>query len=411
MKMLQGNQAKQQTILVGMDGGVESTVAAYLLKKQGLNVVGLGVVFHEYSYKSLSVWTPKSLENIKKICNQLEIPFYGTNINSLFYSRVLEPVVSTRLAAEQFEPVIAWNKILIETLIEKAKVVGATGIATGHKAKVFKNQKSGVYSLLVPADVANDETYGLSRLSQDELSKLIFPLAEIKQNEILKIANLLGITFAKDDIENKKRRKKSLFRTDFIEVVERFSAPTLRKEGRILSYRDGTTICEHDGVHLYHLNQEGIVGKKGFAVDKTLSVIRINPRQQDVIVDNIERYHYTHCRLMRFSHDPAMDLSKPLQCFVQTKSSGAKLPCKLYFKNNRAVVVEFEDEQEGVCPRGGYLVFYNRRAIGATVIGSGVVRSSGYFDDEEYRTYPKTRAEDDEFDEDEPKKKKIHLEF
>ncbi len=401
----------QKTVLVGMDGGIESTVAAYLLKKQGLNVVGLGIVFHEYPYKSLTVWTPKSLEGIKKICNQLEIPFYGTNINSLFYSRVIEPVVSTRLAAEQFEPVIAWNKILIETLLEKAKLVGADHIATGHKAKAFKNQASGVYSLLVPTDISLDETYGLSRLTQEELSKIIFPLAEIKHNEVLKISNLLGITYVKDDLQNKKRRKGFLFNKYFNEVVEKFTAPSLRKEGRIISFRDGTTIVEHDGVHHYHLNQEEIFGKKASPIDKALKVIRINPKQQDVFVDYPDKYHYTHCRLMRFSHDPSMDLSKPISCYVQMESAGPKVPCKLFFKNNRAVVVEFEVPQEGVCPRGGYQVFYNKRAIGATVIGSGVVRSSGFFEDGEYRVYPKTREEEESFDEDKPVKKKIHLEF
>lgn len=406
----QSNSSKM-TVLIGMDGGIESTVAAYLLKKQGLNVIGLGIVFHELPYKSLTVWSPQSLESIKKICNQLEITFYGTSIYSLFYSRVLEPVVSTRLAAEQFEPVIAWNKILIETLVEKAKLVGADAIATGHKAKVFKNQNTGVFSLLAPADLANDETYGLSRLSQDELSKLVFPLSEIKQTEILKISNLLGIKFVKDDAENKKRRKTFLYNKYFDEVVEKFTAKSLRKEGRIINFRDGNTLVEHDGVHLYHLNQDNIVGKKDTPIDKTLKVVRINPRRQDVYVDYPEKYFYTHCRLMRFSHDPSMDLSKPLGCYVQMESSGAKVPCKLYFKNNRAVVVEFEEEVTGVCPRGGYLVFYNKRGIGALVIGSGIVRSSGYFEDGEYRKYPKTREEEESFDEEAQKPKKIHLEF
>ncbi len=405
------SSSNQKTVLVGMDGGIESTVAAYLLKKQGLNVIGLGVVFHEYPYKSLSVWNPKSLEDIKKICNQLEITFYGTNITSLFYSRVIEPVVSTRLAAEQFEPVIAWNKILVETLLEKAKLVGADNIATGHKAKVFKNQKNGIYSLLVPTDVTLDETYGLSRLSQEELGKLIFPLAEIKHSEVVKISSLLGITFVKDDLENKKRRKGFLFNKYFNEVVEKFTAPSLRKEGRIINFRDGTTLVEHTGVHRYHLNQEGLVGKKDVAIDKSLIVVKINPRQQDVYVDYPGKYFYTHCRLMRFSNDPSMDLSKPINCFVQTESAGAKVPCKLYFKNNRAVVVEFETPQEGVCPRGGYQVFYNKRGVGALVIGSGVVRSSGFFQDGEYRVYPKSREEEEAFDEDQPVKKKVHLEF
>lgn len=409
--MNNNSNAKPKTVLVGMDGGIESTVAAYLLKKQGLNVIGLGVVFHEYPYKSLSVWNPNSLDEIKKICNQLEITFYGTNINSLFYSRVIEPVVSTRLAAEQFEPVIAWNKTLVETLLAKAKLVGADIIATGHKAKVFKNQKSGVYSLLVPTDITLDETYGLSRLSQEELSKLVFPLAEIKHNEVVKISNLLGITFVKDDLQNKKRRKSFLFNKYFNEVVEKFTAPSLRKEGRIINFRDGTTLVEHSGVHHYHLNQSELIGKKDVAIDKSLTVVRINPRKHDVFVDMPEKYHYTHCRLMRFSNDPSMDLSKPINCYVQTASAGPKLPCKLFFKNNRAVVVEFEEPQEGVCPRGGYQVFYNKRGVGATVIGSGVVRNSGFFLDGKFRVYPMSREEEENYEEDKVVKSKNQLEF
>lgn len=402
---------KSKTVLVGMDGGIESTVAAYLLKKQGMNVVGLGIVFHEYEYESFKVWNPGNLDNVKAMCDQLEIPFYGTNVSSLFYSRLIEPVVSTRLAGEKFEPIIAWNKILVETLLEKAKMLKADYIATGHKAKVFKNQKSGVYSLLVPNDIEFDETYGLSRLSQPELSKLLCPLAEIKYVEVNKISGLLGLKFIKNDKENKELRKSFFSSNDFISAVEKFTAQSLRKEGSIISFREDTTLCEHHGVHLYELNQSNIPCKGNYIVDKNLHVIKIYPGKQLVYVDFIDKHYYTHCRLMRFSHDEGMDLSKPLKCYVQSAPGGKKSACLLYFKNNRSVVVEFSEKQIGQCPRGGYQVFYNKQGLGGKVLGSGVVRTSGYFEDGEFRTYPMNRDEEEATSDDKETVEKVAFEF
>ena len=402
------NPKDQKTVLVGMDGGLESTVAAYLLKKQGLNVIGLGIIFHEYQYKSFRSWNPASLEDIKVMCDQMEIPFYGTNVASLFYSRVMEPVVSTKLAGEQFEAIIAWNKVLIETLLNKAEQLNADFIATGHMAKVFKNQKNGVFSLLVPNDIECDETYGLSRLSQKELGKLVFPLAEIKNSEVKKIANLLGLKFLKDNERTKKARKKFIYSHDFVDVVEKYSPASLRREGTVINYNDESTMGEHDGVHLYHLNQSDIQIKGHNQPDKSMHVIKIYPGKQLLYLDYIDKYYFTHCRLMRFSHDPSMDLSKPQKCYVQIKANGEKLGCTLYFKNNRSVVVEFDEEQKGLCPRGGYQVFYNKKALGGKVIGSGVVRHSGYFDeDNEFRTLKKSKIEQ-ELTNDEDAKRKIN---
>lgn len=394
------------TVLIGMDGGLESTVAAYLLKKQGLNVIGLGIIFHEYDYESFKIWNPGDLEKVKAMCDQLEIPFYGTNVSTLFYARVMEPVVSTKLAGESFEAIIAWNKVLIETLLEKSKQLNADFIATGHMAKVFKNQKSGIFSLLAPNDLESDETYGLSRLSQPELSKLIFPLSEIKNSEAVKIAKLLGVNFLKDNKKNKELRKNFFYSSDFVEIVEKFSPSTLRKEGTVINYNDESTMGEHNGVHLYHLNQSEVQIKGSTQVDKNLHVIKIYPGKQLVYLDYIEKHYYTHCRLMRFSHDPTMDLSKPIKCYVQVGPNQDKLPCLLFFKNNRTVVVEFETEIKGQCPRGGYQVFYNKKGIGGKVIGSGVVRHSGFFDDNgEFRTLPKSKIEEEIIGDDDNKKK------
>ena len=384
------------TVLVGMDGGLESTVAAYLLKKQGFNVIGLGIIFHEYDYESFKTWNPADLDKVKAICTQMEIPFYGTNVSTLFYARVIEPVISTKLAGENFEAIIAWNKVLIETLLEKSKQLNADFISTGHMAKVYKNQKNGVYNLLAPNDVTCDETYGLSRLSQPELSKLVFPLSEIKNTEVEKISKLLGVTFHKDNKTNKELRKNFFYSSDFVDVVERFSPSSLRKEGTVINYNDESTMGEHDGVHFYHLNQSDIQIKDSVQVDKKLQVIKIYPGKQLVYLDYIDRHFYTHCRLMRFSCDPSMDLSKPLKCYVQVGPNTEKISCKLEFKNNRAVVVEFEEKMNGQCPRGGYQVFYNKKGIGGKVIGSGVVRHSGFFDDENvFRTLPKSKLEEE----------------
>ena len=178
MKSSSKGPQNNKTVLIAMTGGVESTVAAYLLKKQGYKLIGIGLqLFAEGDeagpFADVAVL---DLNKIKSICNYLDIPFYAVNAVDLFADRVLDPLVGRVLSGQTFEPLVFLNSVLLEVLNEKAKKFQTNLIATAHYAKVLKNQKTGSFELMVANDLEFDQSYYLANIKQNHLENLILPL-------------------------------------------------------------------------------------------------------------------------------------------------------------------------------------------------------------------------------------------
>ncbi len=154
-----------------MTGGVESTVAAYLLKKQGYRCIGIGLQLFADGEEAgpFADVAVLDLNKIKGICNYLDIPFYAVNAADIFTDKVLDPLVGRVLSGQTFEPLVFLNSVLLEVLLEKAKKFQTTLVATAHYAKVLKNQKTGAFELMVANDLEFDQSYSLARLEQKHL--------------------------------------------------------------------------------------------------------------------------------------------------------------------------------------------------------------------------------------------------
>jgi tRNA-specific 2-thiouridylase len=395
------------TVLIAMTGGIESTVSAYLLKKQGYKCIGVGLqLFNEDEeagpFADMAVI---DLERVKSICNYLDIPFYGVNASELFSDKVLDPLVGRILSGQTFEPLVYLNAVLLEVLLEKADKFQAAFVATAHYAKVLKNQKSGAFELFVANDLENDQSYSLAKLEQKHLERLLLPLSEIRKKEVEKISKLINIEFLP---RIKSKYAHIMHDPRMVALVEERAPKDLRRPGTIYDYRSDTSICEHQGIHQYHVGQTNLMMEKKneLQIDPLKQVVSIVPFKGNIFIDYPNKLKYNKMALNQFQSVPNMDLSLPISCFVKTAAKGEKVPCRLYFKNNDMVLVEFNEEREGLLIPGQFAVFYTKKSDRAKILGSGVVEVAGMFDETNYNTLPDKR--EDTGDDNEPTKQNAH---
>lgn len=388
-------KASKQTVLIGMTGGLESTVAAYLLKKQGYRCIGIGLQLFGPSEDPgpFAEVVVSDLNKVKSICTYLDIPFYAVNAKEMFADMVLDPVVGRILSGQTFEPMVFLNLVLMEVLLAKCAKFNTHLMASGHYAKVLKNQKTGSYELLVANDLEHDQSYFLSRLGQKHLEQLILPLSEIRKKEVEKIGELIKVDYLKrpkinvHDIMRDPRMSR---------LIEARSAKDLRRTGSIYDHNGENAICEHTGIHRFYIGQKGLPSKQEPPIDPLKEVISIIPFKGNVFIDYPDRLKHTHALVCRFIPSANLDITLPLSVYVKITSSGQKIPCKLYFKNNDICLVDFESERPGILVAGQFFVFYSRVLEKGKIIGSAIVEVGGIFEDGEFKTLPVYKRDSDE---------------
>lgn len=388
-------KVSNQTVLIAMTGGLESTVAAYLLKKQGYRCIGIGLQFFkpdENPGPFIDVIV-SDLNKVKSICSYLDIPFYAVNASEIFADKVLDPMVGRILSGQSFEPMVFLNLVLMEILLEKAAKFNTTLIATGHYAKVLKNQKTGSFELMVANDLEHDQSYTLSRLEQKHLANLMLPLSEIRKKEVEKIGELIKVDYLKRPKENLPH---IMHDPRMIALVEERSPKDLRRTGTIYDYREGSSICEHLGIHRYFVGQKNIPAKSESQIDPLKEVVSIVPFKGNIFIDYPDQLKYSNALISSFMPAANLDVTLPISGYVKMSLKGEKIPCKICFKNNQICLVDFEMERPGLLVPGQYFVFYSRKEEKGKVLGSGIVEVGGVFANGEFNTLPFYKKDSDE---------------
>lgn len=394
-----------KTILVGMTGRLDSTVSAYLLKKQGHRVLGVGVSWMEGELEKdlFSPWDIPDVNGIKKICDHLDIPFYGVHGHELFQAKVSERLVASRLSGEVFCFQSQMHQTLIEILLQKAEKLNADSVATGHYAKLTRNQTTGQYSLLMASDAKQDQSFLLAQLNQEQMAKLIFPLAEVRQEQVKKIESLFNFK-----LYPTVKRPVNLDPVKVVKYVEENSAAVFHKEGVVLNFREGNTLGDHEGVHYYRLGQNKVVLKGGMTIDPNLRVVLIDSYKGNVFVDHPQELSVDTVVLKELVIDKKWDVSRPMEVFVETGPESKRWPCLFLLKNNRLAILTYHEVFKDMVPLGEQVVIYERPGPGAKVIACARVLKSGLMTDKGIEVIPKSLSDEDE-DEDEEEKKKTAL--
>ncbi len=274
------NTSSNKRIVVGMSGGVDSSVAAALLQEQGYDVIGV----------MLRLWSDEGVENrccapdaqveARQIAGQLNIPFYVMDAQEPFYQAVVEPFISGYAQGATPNPCLNCNRyIRWSFLLERAKALGASAIATGHYARIIQGP-SGKYLLGRNLDPEKDQSYFLHVLTQDDLSQTIFPLADLTKPEVRELAAKHQLSVAsRPDSQDLCFVGQGDYR-----YFLRKTDPSLHRPGRILDL-DGVQLGEHDGLADYTIGQRkglGIAAAEPFYViqkDPEKNILVIGPKQ------------------------------------------------------------------------------------------------------------------------------------
>ena len=350
-------------VVVGMSGGVDSSVTAALLKEQGYEVIGLFMHNWEEDDENGVCTSVADYEDVKRVCNKLGIPYFSVNFSEEYMDRVFKYFVQEYEKGRTPNPDVLCNReIKFGPFLEYALNLGADFIATGHYAKV--KRENGFTYLLKAKDTNKDQTYFLNQLSQEQLKKVIFPLGDLVKSDVRKIAEKYGLSTAE-----KKDSTGICFIGEkrFREFLKNY-IPS--KKGDIVDL-NGKKIGEHDGVMYYTLGQRRGLniggkkdgnGKRWFVVDKDV-------KNNKLIVSQGEASELFSSGLVSYNINwiPYKPESQEFECFAKFRYRQPDQKVKVLIQLDK-VIVTFNDRQRAVTP-GQYVVFYDETKC----LGGGVI--------------------------------------
>ena len=345
-------------VVVGMSGGVDSSVTAYLLKEQGYDVIGVFMKnWEEKDDKGVCV-AEKDYADVIKVCEQLDIPYYSINFEKEYWDKVFTYFLDEYKKGRTPNPDIMCNKeIKFKAFLEYAEDLGADYVATGHYARV--KDENGQRLLLRGVDNNKDQTYFLYNTSQEVLSKTIFPLADLLKDEVREIAKNENIlTYSKKDSEEicfVQNRDHGLF------IKQR--NPELIKEGYFIDEK-GEKLGKHNGIVYYTVGQrKGL----GIALGKRVFVSKINAFDNTVTLSDEDALYKDKIKVRDENFIPFDNLERPLEVNVKVRHGQSETKALLYYKNSE-LFAEFKKPVRAP-NKGQSAVFY----LDDIVVGGGII--------------------------------------
>ena len=357
--------AEKKKVVIGMSGGVDSSVAAYLLKEQGYDVMGV----------TMQIWQEKdtfeaeeqggccglsAVDDARRVANALGIPYYVMQFRDVFKEKVMDYFVKEYLAGRTPNPCIACNRyVKWEALLDKSLALGADYIATGHYAQVVQLE-NGRYALKKSVTAAKDQTYALYNLTQEQLAHTLMPVGAFCKDEIRKMAADIGLQVA-----NKPDSQEICFipDNDYASFIKQEAGVNI-PEGNFVDM-DGQVIGRHKGITHYTVGQ-----RKGLnlSMGKPVFVVEIRPETNEVFIGSNEDVfdRYVYAENVNFMAVPDIEGEMRLTGKIRYAHQGA--PCTVRKIDENRIECVFDEPQRAATP-GQALVLYD----GDIVVGGGTI--------------------------------------
>ena len=345
---------ENKKVLLGMSGGVDSSVSALLLKNKGYEVIGI----------TLDLWNNENEEHIdaKNVCSQLNIPFYSFDYKAEFKDKVINDFIRCYASCKTPNPCIECNRYLkFGAMFEKAKELNCKFIATGHYAKSEYSEKYGRWLLKKSNAGKKDQSYVLWNIPKEILEYVIFPLSDFEsKDDIRKIANENDLKVA-----NKPDSEDICFIPDgnYKKFLEN-NSDIKPKKGNIVDI-NGKRLGTHNGLYNYTIGQ-----RKGLGIShsKPLFVIGFNSEKNEVIVGEQDKLFKKEIYVTDINLLLIDEITEEIEVNVKTRYSSREAKAKIFMESKDIIKVVFDEPQRAITP-GQSAVFY----IDDIVLGGGKI--------------------------------------